>query len=235
MELIVLGNYGPYPGPNGEAVTGFLISSGKTNIVLDLGNGSMCNYVKHRSWDSLDAVVLSHLHDDHTGDLTVLRYVKRYESSFHGRIFLPKEPAFANIEPLSYEFYGENSQITVGDMQLTFCLVVHPVPTYAVRIESEGKVFVYSADSAFTEKLISFSSNADLFLCEAGVLDSQVNRKHIHMSVMEGCRIGREANVKKIVFCHLLTGNPLKNYEDEIVRNQDMDAELGVENKVYKF
>jgi ribonuclease BN (tRNA processing enzyme) len=231
MRLIVLGNYGPYPSAQG-AVTGFLVCTATTNVVLDLGNGSLRNYIRHKEWHEMDAVILSHMHDDHTGDISVLHYVKRYEKDFHARLYVPEGPEWEGGSGFDCVRFDASSQITIGDMRITFCPVIHPVPTYAIKICAEGKTFVYSGDSAYTEKLIGFSANADLFLCEAGVLDEQAERKHIHMSVMEGCDIARRAHVTKAVFCHLLANVPLAAYQQEIDRNPDIDASLAVENQV---
>jgi len=239
MKLTVLGKYGPYPAADG-AVTGFLVSSETTNVVLDLGNGSLVNYPRHKTWQQLDGVVLSHLHEDHIGDIPVLQYVRQYEPDCPAVLWLPAEPKdvcarIRAIPTLKTELYGADSVLEIGDLSLRFLPVVHPVPTYAARIECGGKSLVYTADSSYTEALIPFCKGVDLLLCEAGVLDDQTARKHIHMSVTEGCEIARRAGAKKVLFCHLLASNPLEAYQAEIDRCPDVRAELARDNVVYEI
>ncbi len=239
MQLTILGNYGPYPGPDG-AVTGFLVSSDTTNIVLDLGNGSLVNYARHRRWDQLDAVILSHLHEDHIGDVSVLQYVRQYEPNCPAALYLPATPAdtserIRGIRSLNTQLFEGKTGLKIGDMELSFLPVVHPVETYAVRVRCKGKCMVYTSDTAYTEKLIPFAKGADLLLCEAGVLDEQTERKHIHMSVTEGCEIARRANVGHTVFCHLLASNSFSAYQAEINRCRDVRSELARCNVTYTF
>jgi ribonuclease BN (tRNA processing enzyme) len=51
-------------------------------------------------------------------------------------------------------------------------------PSYALRIETEGKVLTYSGDTEWVEELIPAAKNADLFICEAYFYD-KVMKYHI--------------------------------------------------------
>lgn len=47
-------------------------------------------------------------------------------------------------------------------------------PSYSLRIAMQGKVFVYSGDTEWTDTLIEASDQADLFVCESYQLDKAV-------------------------------------------------------------
>ena len=61
MRLVVLGSSGTYPRPGG-ACNGFLIQEKGTNLVLDLGNGSLSNLLKTIDFTDIDCVVITHMH-----------------------------------------------------------------------------------------------------------------------------------------------------------------------------
>ena len=51
-------------------------------------------------------------------------------------------------------------------------------PSFALRIETEGKVLTYSGDTEWVEDLIPAGRDADLFICEAYFFD-KVMKFHI--------------------------------------------------------
>ena len=63
MILKILGCNGPYPAP-GAACSGYLLTSdsGNTRILIDCGPGVLAQLMAEGGPDSLDAVLLSHLH-----------------------------------------------------------------------------------------------------------------------------------------------------------------------------
>ena len=75
MILKILGNNGPYPAPGG-ACSGYLLQSdsGDTRILIDCGPGVLSRMMTEDCLDTLDAVVLSHLHYDHMSDMLPMQY-----------------------------------------------------------------------------------------------------------------------------------------------------------------
>ena len=70
LSITVLGCSGTYAGPGG-ACSGYLVRSNDTSVWVDTGPGSLANLQQHIDLASLDAIVVSHSHPDHWGELGV--------------------------------------------------------------------------------------------------------------------------------------------------------------------
>jgi len=72
LSVMVLGSGGPMATAEGRASAGYLIfTDGKPRILMDVGGGTYQRLAESgTNIKDLDIVLLSHLHADHTGDLT---------------------------------------------------------------------------------------------------------------------------------------------------------------------
>ena len=72
LSVMVLGSGGPMAMPNGRASAGYLIFvDGKPRILMDVGGGTYQRIAESGvNIRDLDTILLSHLHIDHTGDLS---------------------------------------------------------------------------------------------------------------------------------------------------------------------
>ena len=72
LSVMVLGSGGPIATAEGRASAGYLIfTDGKPRILMDVGGGTYQRLAKSgTNIKDLDIILLSHLHADHTGDLT---------------------------------------------------------------------------------------------------------------------------------------------------------------------
>ncbi len=72
LSVMVLGSGGPVATPEGRASAGYLIfTDGKPRILMDVGGGTFKSLAKSGvNVKDLDLVLLSHLHIDHTADLS---------------------------------------------------------------------------------------------------------------------------------------------------------------------
>ncbi len=57
-------------------------------------------------------------------------------------------------------------------------------PFLAYRVEAEGRVIAYSADTEWTETLIPAARDADLFIAEAYTYDKVV-KNHLSLTTLE--------------------------------------------------
>jgi ribonuclease BN (tRNA processing enzyme) len=81
--------------------------------------------------------------------------------------------------------------------------VAHPVETYAVRIEHEGRSLVYSGDTGPSTALAELASGADLLLCEASFLETGENPPDLHLTGRQAGEHARDAGVRRLVLTHV--------------------------------
>src|SRR4051794_5409200 len=77
LRLHVLGCDGTYAGPGG-ACSGYLVQSGTQRLWLDAGPGTLARLQQHVALTDVDALVVTHEHPDHCGELPVLRNALRF-------------------------------------------------------------------------------------------------------------------------------------------------------------
>lgn len=232
MELTILGSSAAAPNA-GDASAGYLITSGDTTILLDCGSGVVSKLRQYRDPRTLAAVVISHLHSDHTLDLIALRYALQYAPPGpgsplplylppHGLPFLERLGAvFASGNERAEDFwdrtlaireYTEHMEPTmplrIGTLSLTFCPMQHYIPAWAIRVEevATGHVLTYSADTGPAAPLAQFAKGSALLLCEATLLEQAPGSDPAgwgHLTAREAGQIATEAGVSRLVLTHL--------------------------------
>ena len=88
-------------------------------------------------------------------------------------------------------------------MKVTPYPVVHGEsggPFLAYRIEAEGRIIAYSADTEWTETLIPAARDADLFIAEAYYYD-RIVKNHLSLKTLETYL--PEINPKRLVLTHM--------------------------------
>jgi len=229
MKITILGNNGPYPSPGG-ACSGYLITEGDKNLLIDCGNGVLSNLQKFRRIEEIDAIILTHLHSDHMSDMMVLRYAIQIKKN-RGfdinpiEVYAPNQPqeeynridipGVFNLKPITKEL-----SLTFGDMSLSFSEMVHPVTSYAVSIASNDKKFVFSGDTSWNDNIIEFSRNADLLMLDAGLLSKDKKSDNVpHLTARECGIVAQKANAKRLLLTHFWPEDDVKNHMSEAQEN----------------
>ncbi|WDL95776.1 MBL fold metallo-hydrolase [Alicyclobacillus sp. ALC3] len=221
LTVTVMGYWGTYPGP-GEATTGFLVEHGDTKILLDCGSGVLAQLMHSCEVKDLSAVVVTHHHHDHVADLGVLTYAVLLSRLMKTRtqklpVYMPHPgpdmKQSLGAEPLiDLHVVDEHATVAIGDVLVRFARTQHPVYCLAVRMEADGKVFVFSADSALDPEstgagrpdLPDLARGADLFVCEASMYAGQEvdARGAGHMTAPQAGLLGRAAGVRRLALTH---------------------------------
>ena len=218
MRLVVLGSSGTYPRPGG-ACNGFLIQEKGTNLVLDLGNGSLSNLLKTIDFTAIDAVVISHMHIDHFGDLYPLYYALRFhpDEPWGLRLLLPRGGLEVMGRLMSEDSRGYLVQVysdeaiapgrvyRVGDMELTFYPSRHPVESYSMRVEGEDWSLAYSSDTSACPELVEAARGADIFICEATMPadHSEEAERYGHMTAIQAGEAAEKAGARLLMLTHI--------------------------------
>lgn len=211
MKLTILGFYGGYPAHT-VGTSSYLIQSNGFNLLLDCGSGAMLSLEPKLDPLKLDAVVLSHYHQDHIADIGVLQYnwqingeqVKQPLSIYGPSI---DQEALAKLTWANATIgigYKNKEVVDIGPFTFEFLETIHPVPTYAMRIteRATGKVFVFTADTAYDEKLNEISQNADILMTDTNFFDDKIGEKW-HMTSTESGKFARLNNAKRLILTHL--------------------------------
>ena len=184
MRLTVVGCSGSYAGPDSPASC-YLVEADGYRLVVDLGNGALGALQRLLDLDTVDAVLLSHLHADHCVDLTGWYVQRRYHPDGATRPPLPvygpagvaRRISGAYDTPVShlerafaFREFGAGP-LSLGPLAITLARVAHPVEAYAVRIEHGGRALVYSGDTGPCAALERLATGADVLLAEASFLD----------------------------------------------------------------
>lgn len=85
MRLTIVGCSGSMPGAD-SAASCYLIEHDGTRIVLDLGNGAAGALQRYAALETIDAIVLSHLHADHCLDACAFIVWHRYSERSRGPV-----------------------------------------------------------------------------------------------------------------------------------------------------
>jgi ribonuclease BN (tRNA processing enzyme) len=203
-------------GNPGEPCSGYLVNAGGARILLDCGPGVVASLLA-RDATELDAIVLSHMHFDHIGDLIPLGYAHKIGLAAEWRapaLYAPPgglatiaalcEAGGAGSDHLAecgmaLAEYDPAATLAIGEAALTFRELVHPGTSHAIRIEAGGGAFVFSGDTALTPALGEHAAGADVLLTEATALPESA----VHLPATHAGRIARESGCRALVLTHV--------------------------------
>ena len=213
MRLTVLGSAGSYPGP-GRACSSYLLEAEGYRLVLDCGNGSLANLQQVCDVRDIDQLVLSHQHHDHLADAYGLSIALRFHPDGPSRLdVLAADGVAEQLRAL-----GSGSSVDdvfalrtvvdgagweAGPFRLSFRRTAHPPPTLAIRVEHEGKVVVYSADTGPSDAVTELAAGADLFLCEATWAGDAARQKGLHCTGYQAGEMAARAGARRLVVTHV--------------------------------
>ncbi|MEX2425945.1 MAG: MBL fold metallo-hydrolase, partial [Thermomicrobiaceae bacterium] len=186
MELTILGGAAACPNP-GQGSSSYLLSVDGHHWLLDCGPNILQELRKHIEIDEIEHIWISHTHSDHTLDLVPMRYGLKYDPGVRRvrpELHLPPEgaqfldrvaAAFAMGAEGAESFFHDQFDVSeyepstvlyFGAVSVQFLRTDHPVPCWAMRIESRSGTLVYLADTGPGADLLEFARGADILICE---------------------------------------------------------------------
>jgi ribonuclease BN (tRNA processing enzyme) len=205
LTITVLGCDGSWTGPGG-AGSGYLMASGPTTLVVDLGPGTFANLQCHVDPAAIDAVLLSHHHADHWSDLQVLAAHAQYASGRRGiPVYAPSGLAdrshLADSPALEWHEVTAGDSVEIGGVTCAFHRTDHAFETLAVRLDGGGRTLGYSADTGPGFSLAELGVGLDLMLCEATYTVEDEGTPG-HMSGRQAGEQARRAGARRLVVTH---------------------------------
>lgn len=217
MQLTILGCAGTFAGPESPC-SGYLIEHDGFRLVLDLGAGAVGSLQRHCDLLDVGAIYISHLHADHCIDLVAYYYARRFHPTgipaalpVYGppgtaeRICnsFEEPPMGGLLDVYDFREVGPGTH-QIGPFTVTTGLTVHPIPCHALRVEVDGKVITYSADTAACDTVIDLARDADLFLCEASWPSVPTPPPGIHLTGREAGEHAAKAGAKRLLLTHVM-------------------------------
>lgn len=246
MKLTVIGCSGSFAGPDSSASC-YLVEApfeGRTyRLLVDLGSGAFGPLQQHSTIRDIDAIALSHLHADHCFDMSGFYVVSRYHP----------QGAFAQIpvhapegagdflvaaygveenqgmrEQFDFRGWQDGGTVQLGPFAVTSALVNHPVPAYAMRIETATRALAYSGDTGPTEALRKLVDGADAFLCEASFVESKAatNPPNLHLTGAEAGEYATRGGVGRLLVTHIPTWTDRGEVESDVKSTWDGPYEM---------
>jgi ribonuclease BN (tRNA processing enzyme) len=208
-------------GSGGRFNTCFHVTGARVNVLIDCGASSLPALKRLGvARENIDLILITHFHGDHFAGLPFLlldaQFTRRTRplviagpQGIEMRLMQVMEALFENSSKTKQRFdlsivaLNPGETRTFGALDVTPFPVVHGEsggPFLAYRIEAEGRVIAYSADTEWTETLIPAGRYADLFIAEAYYYDKVV-KNHLSLKTLEAHL--PEINPKRLILTHM--------------------------------
>lgn len=221
MRIVVLGCHSPFPGID-QATPGYLLQADGKNILLDCGTGVLARLQRYVPVRDLDAVVISHLHPDHSADLIPLGFAAMLASSQGelgkaipvfmppggSQLFLELVNRLGNLagqltRGLTFTDYGPG-ELELAGLTARLFATTHAMQCHGIYIQSREGRFAYTADTGYTPELAAQVKDADVLLAEAGGVSPEQAKATNHLLPQEAAKLAAEANARILVLTHFL-------------------------------
>ena len=219
MRLTVVGCSPAWPNPGG-AQSGYLVH-GDGRLLLDCGPGVLAKLRLTEGWPHVESIVISHWHLDHWGDLVPWVWGSMFGlgrkeakpelwlppggtdllASFGERMGTPTMfwNAFELVEYAEDEPFGTRAGLTVTATEVPH----YSIQTFAFRVTNDAKSLAYSGDSAPSDALVEVARDADLFVCEATLIDGEADgQPRGHLSADEAVDAFEASGARRLLVTH---------------------------------
>ena len=230
MRVTVVGS-GDAFGSGGRLMTCFLVDTAAGPVMLDCGPTATIGLDRvGRDPNSIETVIISHLHGDHFAGL-VWMYIhalyagdRRTPLAVYGppgieaRFIAAAEilyPACTKVElkfALSFHEIHAGVPAKAGPVDVLAFEVEHPsgAPSYALRLSAGGKVLAFSGDTRWVEALVPCGQGADLYIMECYTFEKP---SFYHLGWVEiAANLDRLA-AKRVLLTHMSKGMQARRHE----------------------
>ncbi|MDG6244857.1 MAG: MBL fold metallo-hydrolase [Methanolobus sp.] len=229
MDITLLGTGVGIPQA-GRVQSGVLIDMGGSLLLFDCGCGVLGRiYESGHDHKGIDAIVLTHLHLDHVGDVLALIKANWLVGKTDMQIYGPQgtrewfERTLDVYDYLKDRFTVKIAELSPGDRfspQGSDCVIrcaktIHTDNSLAYRIESQGKAVVYTGDTEPCEEVMELAEGADVLIHECSFPLGFPMTNHTTPDMLTLMMEEYPLNVKELYLTHLYTH--MQGHEREAV------------------
>lgn len=249
MKLTILGCGMAMPDLK-RHMPGYVLEINGKKMLFDAGYGTVYQLLKSGiDLNGIENFFFSHFHKDHIMDLPVILWVSKNHYQRKGKMEIYGPPGIReHIDMLFEKIVKKRNEVSfplnvhelkegsrnIAELKFDIRKMIHP-ETIGFRIESGGKILVYTADTAPFPGLSNFCRDADLLVCECSWTEGNKedhNANNDHMRAKDCGKLAKEANVKRIVLTHFYPQTDEKKakeivesiFEGEVIIARDMMA-----------
>lgn len=245
VNVTILGT-GDAFASGGRAQAGYLIETGGKRILLEAGPGILTELKKHGvGADTLDLVIISHLHGDHFGGLPFLFLEYMWETprehpliiagprKLEQRTWILMKAMFSRFklegirQKMHWKVLEPGKTVRLAGFKVSTIRSPHTNPdiSLSLKLDVGGKDIVFSGDTGWNEEFVKFSEGADLLLCECTYYESGHLRFHMNYPELKNNR--DRFKVGRMILTHL--GRETLQHASEI------DIEMGFDGMKFEL
>ena len=208
-------------GSGGRFQTCIVVDGPRSRVAIDFGASSLIALAQQGiEHNSLDAILLTHLHGDHCAGVPFLLIdamlaAKRTRPlviagprELRRRMDQIREALFPGSHVMTPAFELTWVEMEPGKPHAILDLVVTPEPARhtaetnptALRVEVGGKVIAYTGDTEWTDDVARVARGADLFIAECYFYDKPV-KWHLNYPVIAAQR--PTLGAKRVILTHM--------------------------------
>lgn len=208
-------------GSGGRYNTCFHVTGRHVNFLIDCGASSLPALKRQGvSRDDIDLILITHFHGDHFGGLPFLLLDAQFTRRTRPLVIAGPEGIETRLTQLMEALFENSSRTkqrfdlsvvalrpevtrSFGAVNVTPLPVMHGEsggPFLGYRVEAEGRVIAYTADTEWTETLIPLGRDADLLIAEAYTYDKPV-KNHLSLKTLQTHLA--EIKPKRLVLTHM--------------------------------
>jgi ribonuclease BN (tRNA processing enzyme) len=243
MKLTVIGCSPAWPNPGG-AQSGYLVED-EGRVLLDCGAGVLAKLREREAeenWPRVDAICLTHFHLDHWGDIVPWVWALWFgPASEQPRPELWVPPGGFKLmceigerlgtpemfeKAFTVREYEDGKHFEAAGFQITPRRVLHyDLLAFGFRVSANGKTLAYSGDSGPSDELPELARDADLFLCEATLLEPYPEGgTRGHLAADEANAAFEASGAKRLLLTHRPQERPLDPQFEQVHDGQEVDV-----------
>lgn len=219
MKLTIVGSGTAAPEP-GRVCSGYLVEHGDTRLLLDCGAGVVQGMARlGLPWASIDHILITHFHADHTADLHMLLFALKHgvkdrrtatltiwaphgiqerlramEAAFGDHV---ADPGF----PVLVREVSPGDAFDVAGLGVRATDTPHTAESLAYRLDDDAASLGYTGDTGPSEEVAAFMEGADVLIAECSLPDDLAIPTHLSPSSL-AAMAGR-AGPGRLVVAHV--------------------------------